>query len=469
MQKALILLFFILIQINLWGQQLELPQLDPNSLKEEFSALFDELKIKHPGYYRYNDKADFDHYIDSTLNTFNQPINELEALRKIKPIFAKIGCLHTGIHLSEETEERLNQNPNCLPLSLYHDEGRFFIWKKFGNENPLQIGDEVTKINGRNIRAIYATLLSNIPMDGYNQTGKIRLLQYTFPQWYRNIIEVTDEFNIETKNGKIFKIKGVKADELLDYKDIVNEPMSLKFTDNIAIIRIPSFSNSYLKSQNQKFRKEIKQYFKIIQKEGVDTILFDLRKNTGGSDSNPAWLARFFFEQPFEYWEKITVTEPIAKDVSGFNSIFYGKPKKKNGEWHWGKGGLISKEFKYRGKLKPVKKQFKGKVFILTDGLCMSSCADFTAIMQHNKKATVIGEETGGGYQGNTSGLIPSEELECGLVVDVPLLIYFNAVEKELNFGRGTQPDILMTPSLNEIERDSDFQNRFIKTIKEIN
>jgi hypothetical protein len=37
----------------------------------------------------------------------------------------------------------------------------------------------------------------------------------------------------------------------------------------------------------------------------------------------------------------------------------------------------------------------------------MSLCADVAAILSFNKKAICIGQQTGGGYQGNNSGLMP--------------------------------------------------------------
>ncbi|RZJ69958.1 MAG: hypothetical protein EOO45_13145, partial [Flavobacterium sp.] len=78
----------------------------------------------------------------------------------------------------------------------------------------------------------------------------------------------------------------------------------------------------------------------------------------------------------------------------------------------------------------------------LINGACLSSCADLAAVLQHNKRAVFIGEETGGGYQGNNSGLIPDSNLSFGITVSVPLLKYFNAVDQQKNIGRGTMPDL---------------------------
>ncbi|MEL6866166.1 MAG: S41 family peptidase, partial [Bacteroidota bacterium] len=373
--------------------------------------------------------------------------------------------LPTGVHLSEASERLLNEEANCLPFTLFYEQGSAIVWTSFDPNSPIKVGDEVVKINGRAIQAIYDGLLGSIPMDGYNQTGKYRLIQYAFPELYRNIIEVASEFEVELANGKVHQLKAVKKEMTFSYRDITNQALSLNIIDNIALIKIPSFANSYLKSHGQKFRKEIKRHLKTIREKDINTLVFDVRGNTGGSDSNPAWLSAFFFEESYGYWDRIEVTPALAADITGFNRIFYGKPNCEGEQCLWSDKGLLSKEFKFTNVQKPAKAPFEGTVYILTDGMCLSSCADFVAIMQANKKALIIGEETGGGYQGNTSGLIPSEPLDCGLMVDVPLLKYYNQVEKGKHIGRGTIPDIEWLPNLDALTDDSDYLDQVIQLI----
>jgi hypothetical protein len=468
MEGKIIAAFLILVAFSINAQDVGgmFAKQNPDSVRNELKGLFVELSIKHPGFYRYNEKVSFDTYIDSTIMTISQPIDELEILRIVKPIVAKIGCLHTGVSLSKESEKVLDSLPNHLPFTLFFDDNKAIVWKSFSNDSPIKNGDEIIKINGKNIREIYKTLIDNIPMDGYNQTGKYRLLQYTFPGWYRNIVEVSEQFQVELSDGQTHTINGVLKDNIFGYSDIVKEPISSHIVDNIAILKIPSFSNSYLKSKGQKFEKEMKAVFKQIKENKAKTLLIDVRGNTGGTDSNPAMLTSYFFAEPYRYWDRIEITEALAKEISGLGRLFYGKPTKENGRWLWSDKGLASKEFKYTRLQKPNKITFKGDVFVLTDGLCMSSCADFVAIMQANKKAVIIGEETGGGYQGNTSGLIPNVQMECGIAVDVPLLKYFNSVPENKNIGRGTIPDIELLPNLDEIVSDNKYMDKVIEVIK---
>ena len=84
-----------------------------DTVKHTIDALTKELSIKHPGFYRYNSVADFNHYIDSIKATVKDSLNELEVYRKLKPVISKIGCLHTGLSLPQEYKklsERTSQS-----------------------------------------------------------------------------------------------------------------------------------------------------------------------------------------------------------------------------------------------------------------------------------------------------------------------------------------------------------------------
>ena len=189
-----------------------------------------------------------------------------------------------------------------------HSDGNIVrVWKTYGHQNTLQIGDQIIRINGHHIHTIYQKLLAHIPMDGYNQTGKLQLLNYSFPLWYRNSIEVTDHFTVETADGQHHQLDAVPAEQNFDYQSIVHEPLSLTIEEEVAVIRIPSFAKSYYKSHRQRFKKIIRQYFKRLATQGIKTLLIDVRRNTGGTDSHAAFLAGHFFDQPFHYWDRIVV------------------------------------------------------------------------------------------------------------------------------------------------------------------
>ena len=92
----------------------------------------------------------------------------------------------------------------------------------------------------------------------------------------------------------------------------------------------------------------------------------------------------------------------------------------------------------------------------------MSSCSDFVAILSDNKKAQVVGQESGGGFQGNTSGIIPTSKIKTGLLATIPLQKYTNAVDLNKNFGRGTIPDFEVTPTFDNWVNKKDVEMEFV-------
>ncbi len=95
----------------------------------------------------------------------------------------------------------------------------------------------------------------------------------------------------------------------------------------------------------------------------------------------------------------------------------------------------------------------------------MSSCADFTAILTSNEKAVVVGQETGGGYQGNTSGMMPSTDFKGNLQVVTPLQKYTNAVDPNKNIGRGTIPDHIIKPTLDNWMNKKDAEMELVREL----
>jgi C-terminal processing protease CtpA/Prc len=107
----------------------------------------------------------------------------------------------------------------------------------------------------------------------------------------------------------------------------------------------------------------------------------------------------------------------------------------------------------------PGKHPFLGKVFVLIDGGSFSTTADFCAVTHHLKRASFIGEETGGGYYGNNSGMqtiltLPNSKAR----VRVPMYEYWNAVPGYDGKRRGTRPDHLVETKAANLLRGVDEQ-----------
>ena len=105
----------------------------------------------------------------------------------------------------------------------------------------------------------------------------------------------------------------------------------------------------------------------------------------------------------------------------------------------------------------PAGTPFAGKVAVLVDGGTFSTAADVAAQLRSMGRATFIGEETAGGYEGNTSGLnalivLPNSRLRLRIM----MYDYWNAVKPPAVKGRGIIPEHVVIRRVSDILRGSD-------------
>lgn len=109
--------------------------------------------------------------------------------------------------------------------------------------------------------------------------------------------------------------------------------------------------------------------------------------------------------------------------------------------------------------IQPNKNNFKGKIWLLIDGLSFSTTAEFCAIAKSNNRGKFIGEETGGAYYGNTSGVqIDTILPNTKITISTGTIKYEMAVGKTKFTDRGIIPDYLVTPTIEDIINKQDVQ-----------
>lgn len=453
----------------------------PDSLRQKYPSdsarkfitdLSDELTKSHPGAFRYTNKEDFVHFTDSMKQSLNDSITLMELYRRLKMVTAKVKCLHTDLKLSPTLSEELDNSPNLLPLQVYVVDSQAYITRNLSGDVHVVEGDEIVSINGRPISQIIDQLMAGIPSDGFNTSLKYRALLLQFPLWYRSMVEVTNRFDVVLRcHQQLVKVelKGRKFSDLVG-DGFLQEPvhekvLEFRIENGIGFLTIHSFAKTDIKRAGQHFRQFINHAFTELNEQHVKHLIVDLRDNTGGSDPNAVYFTSHFFDRPFHYGNRTLVTEAIAKQIKGIYRIFYKKPVKKDSLWYWQDGRV--KDLNTFALVKNAKNNYKGTSYFLINGFCMSSCANVTAILSHNKKSTFIGQETGGGYQGNNSGMLPEEPISnTGVILTVPLQAYFLAVDPNTNVGRGTLPDYETEILLEDIiqQRDAD-KNKALELI----
>jgi C-terminal processing protease CtpA/Prc len=432
-----------------------------------------ELSIKHPGFYRYTSKVQFTEFNDSIKASIRDSLTELESYLKLKAVVGKIHCLHTGITLPAQYVTYLNNQPNLIPLKIWFKNNRAFIAENFSGNDGLLPGDEIISINRHSVEQILNQLLALIPSDGFNLTLKYRALYLQFPTWYR-LMDAEEKFTVVvSRKGLLSTVELIgKKYNLLAGDDFLKEPerlkqLEFKIDGEIAVLTIHSFAKTNIEKGGQHFRPFIENVFSELERNHIQHFIVDLRDNNGGSDPNAVFFTSYFFDKPFRYWDRIEVTEAIAKQIKGPKlKAFYRVPVQKDSIWLWQKGRFTN-EFDFYTEQLPAKKPWRGKTYILMNGFSMSSCADVIAVLSFNKKATLIGEETGGAYEGNNSGMIPETSVDpFHFTLTVPLQKFYNAVDLSNRQGRGVLPDYPVNPDLKDIIGGEDLYMKKLTELK---
>ena len=243
----------------------------------------------------------------------------------------------------------------------------------------------------------------------------------------------------------------------------LTHPKQLEFNieNGIGVLSIHSFAKTDVKKGKQRFKKYIRSCFSELKEKNIEHLVLDLRYNTGGTDANAAYLSKYFFDKPYRYWDRIEVTEAVAKEIKGIYRLFFKKPVLKDSMWLWQRS-WVTKEFNFCRQQKPARNHFTGKTYVLINGFCMSACTELTGVLSYNKKAIFIGEETGGCHQGDNSGMMPETGTLGGFTMTVPLMKYVTAVDPALNVGKGTLPDHVVLPSVQDLVNNKDVVMEYV-------
>jgi hypothetical protein len=140
--------------------------------------------------------------------------------------------------------------------------------------------------------------------------------------------------------------------------------------------------------------------------EGVDAIIFDLRDNGGGEPEMVAFVSSYLF----------------AKRTH-LNDI-YERPQDKTTEY-WTRTDVSGKKFA------------RQPVFVLTSHRTFSGAEEFAYNLKNLKRATIVGETTGGGAH-------PTEghRIDDHFVIGVPFARAVNPITKTNWEGTGVEPDV---------------------------
>jgi C-terminal processing protease CtpA/Prc len=116
------------------------------------------------------------------------------------------------------------------------------------------------------------------------------------------------------------------------------------------------------------------------------------------------------------------------------------------------KGRWVRTDHPNLGLKQPREPVFAGRVFVLENGRSFSATGEFMTAVYANKRGVFVGEESGAGITGNTSGIMIGVKLDnSGITVSIPMVGYYMAGDHGPHPERGILPDHEVIPTVEDI------------------
>ena len=465
-------------------------KIDPKKLKSDVAFTYRTLQKYHPNLYWYISKDKLDSKFDSLQKSIASPATSFEFYKKLAVVTNSIGQGHFNVYpvvkrYSKARIKSLTKKGNG-PLSQFDFEvfdNKMFVVKNKSKNNAIANGSEIVAINNTKVENLlreYATLFTS---DGYNKTLFRHGLSRKFTSYFSNQNGVLDSLKYDfklkdslktviikrmeldsnvTKRAKISLTKiqrktKKQKNSLLGYdaetKKYMRNLSFMQKDSSVAVIKINGFKIG-------DYRKCYQTFFEKIAQNKSKILVLDLRNNGGGRLNEISNLYKYLADTTFVFLKPSEVASKTSLmqmnyfkgspmwlkpfQIVGapvFYSYIYLKTYKKDGKFYT------------NTKIKPQKitvNNFKGKIYVLINGGSFSASSIISSNLKGSKRATFVGEETGGAYNGTVAGQMPNIKLpNSGLLLRVGLMTCTPFYQTEMQ-GRGIFPDVEIVPTISD-------------------
>jgi len=406
------------------------------------------------------------------------------------------------------------------PLSLFEFlwiNKNLYVLKNNSENKEIKEGSIVLDINGISPQNIYHKYRPTITSDGFNETFIEKWFGRKVPSYYVSEIGILDSLTMKIncadtistqtvhrifkKNVKATKETKIRKDSIAVVQNDSIKPIIKKLTkeerrevrDSLKSLakknRIYGYNHSkkentialtyatkdstfaVLKIQNfngTKYKKAYKAIFEEIRDKKVQNLVLDLRGNTGGRVNEISELYSYLTKEE----EYVLLNPTIVSSkwklpyymhagnsllhyvlLSPFyaiqSPIVFFKTKK-------GEDGKFYYKLEQENKKKRKETYYNGELFVLTDGLSFSAAAIISSNLKGTKRATFIGNETGGTYNGTVAGRLPILTLPNSKLKWRLGVMNVRPVEQTDEFGHGVRPDVIIIPNAEQIINKDD-------------
>ncbi|MEO9870303.1 S41 family peptidase [Ekhidna sp.] len=452
-----------------------------DKLLEDYDLMVSSLKEAHTGLYWYTSFSEYEKVFKENRDKIYDGMDSYEFFRVLSFVTAADKEGHSRVSSSSsDIGNYISQKGKYLPFGIKTIDKKIYLLNDIGDNKTK--GKFLSSIDGVVIDSIVSKMFDHISRlsDGFTTSGKYRVIdRFSFAGYYLDFIHIPKKDNasitlIDPKTNSKTKItvKLVDRDGLVSIarktpKKKIEQieglyNFEIKSDIQTAIMTFNDFGYEEFEEEHRSFKTVVDSLFGIIQKREIRNLVIDIRNVRGGSEGAEDYLFSYLTKTPYEKYKYV---ETKGLEYSFINYTNYKDDKEElysmlKEEHYLAKDGRFLRKEGVLSTESPQENPFLGNLYILISGKTYSGGSEFASIAKAQSDALFIGEETGGGFYGQTSGLytyllLPNSQME----IRIPLLKFSTNFESaDIPFGRGVIPDHKVTTTFEEYMAEQDVE-----------
>ena len=486
-------------------------------LHKDVDFTFKKIKKLQPSLYWFITEEKLELKINSVKKSITKPLTSKEFFFVLSPLVSEIRQGHNSVgypmdkYEKEELKEYKKTTNKFGLLSFENIEGKVIINKVYDSIQTLK-NSELLKIDNFEVSDLLDKYNGLRSSDGFNTTFIERRKGIMLQSYYRIENPTLDSVTLRLSlNDSIFDTTFYRVKKPVEKKDSLKEleienlsdtaksrikkekkkkrvfetmrgfskltkqyTRSYKFLEDstVGYIKIRGFMNGPYQSLYDEF-------FAEIDTAGCSSIVIDLRDNLGGRLAEIHYLMKYLARGEFITMSDMESKTRIPRTKSIWSSN--NKPlmvllktiitpflytyelvtsKKIN--------GIVYHKMNASKPTEPFKNSFKGKIYVLINGNSFSASSIISTNLQGSERATIVGEETGGTFNGTVAGVfkpitLPNSKLHVQFGLGMIRAPYTESPD-----GFGVIPDFIILPTLEHRKKGIDTELEFVlKQIKD--
>lgn len=470
---------FITLLLFLAGKQIGFTQVSTDSIsyKNDLIIYRQALEQAHPSLYRFTPKDKYDALFDSIESNLTNKTTELDFFRSVSQISSLIREGHTYIQPPESLISSI-VNKNLFPFGVLVEDNRIIVRNSRSPQLDYLKKTTIDSINGQSIESIlnrFEEYASTVSTFNNSRLTKTLSLYNNFAVAYYYFLDTTSNFRIAYRPNPKATSTSIELEgssnqfTKLSYPELPPEPKPPFFLDineqqSTATMTISSFAYWVIDKKIKDYAAFFEESFITLKDKGIEYLIIDLRGNRGGEEMIAGDLLTYLIDYEFQiykYCKAKTLNFSFTNSLPNSNKIKLSKIN-----YIATDSGFVMKKADFLRSYSPKKQHgFKGRTYVLSNGLCASACNIFLAMVKTHKVGTIIGQESGGAYEDVDGRLRISFNLPySGIFVSFP------AWSMKLNTSggdkqKGVIPDHETSPTIEDIISGKDSEMEFIEKL----